>query len=175
MGDKLEKFISQNNEAFDADEPSGGLWDRIEQELPQEKGNSWWSYWKVAAMLFLVSTIVLTVDRINQPGEEFEVATTLSEEFSEAEQFYSRLIAERKVQIEAYDIQGDLHREFVDDINELDDLYLELKATFEYKSSDQKLYDAMISNLQLRMRILDRQIEILERLNDYHDEEAAAI
>ncbi|MDW3193232.1 MAG: hypothetical protein R8G66_12740 [Cytophagales bacterium] len=175
MGDKLEKFINQHQGAFDAEAPSEGLWDRIEQDLPEDQKNSWWSYWKVAAMLFLVSTIVLMVDRIDQPDQQLSVATTLSVEFVEAEQFYSQLIAERKEQIGAYDIQGDLHREFLDDINELHDLYLELKSTFEIKSGDQKLVDAMISNLQLRMRVLDRQIEILERINDYHDEEAASI
>lgn len=175
MGDKLEKFINQHQGAFDAEEPSEGLWDRIEKDLPQEKRESWWSYWKVAAMLFLVSTIVLMADRIAGPNEEFSETTTLSAEFIEAEQFYGRLIAERKEQIAAYDLQGDLHREFLDDINELDDLYLELKSTFEIKSGDQTLVDAMISNLQLRMRIMDRQIEILERINDYHDEEAASI
>ena len=175
MGDKLEKFINQHQGAFDTEAPSEGLWDRIEQGLPEDQKKSWWSYWKVAAMLFRVSTIVLMVDRIDQPDEQLSAATTLSAEFVEAEQFYSQLIAERKEQIGAYDIQGDLHREFLDDINELDDLYLELKSTFEIKSGDQKLVDAMISNLQLRMRVLDRQIEILERINDYHDEEAASI
>ena len=175
MGDKLEKFINQHKEAFDADEPSRGLWDRIEEELPRDKKDSWWSYWKVAAMLFLVSTIVLMVDRIEKPNEELAESTTIMSDFSEAEQFYSRLISERKEQIDAYDIDSDLHREFLDDMNELDDLYLELRSTFEKKSGDQKLIDAMISNMRLRMRILDRQIEILERLNDYKDEGEEAI
>ena len=102
-------------------------------------------------------------------------ATAISTDFAEAEQYYGQLIAARKELIEAYEIPSDLHREFLDDMNELDDLYQELKSTFEYKSGDQKLVDAMISNLKLRMRILDRQIEILERLNDYHDEETASI
>lgn len=176
MGDKLEKFISQNKEAFDEDGPSEDLWNKIEGNLEEEKQESWWSYWKVASMLFLVTTVVLLVDRM-QPQQDAELAqaTTLSEEFTEAEQFYSRLISERKQQIDSYDVPGDLRREFLDEMNELDDLYLELRSTFEKKSGDQKLIDAMISNMRLRMRILDRQIEILERLNDYKNEGEEAI
>lgn len=170
MGDKLEKFISHNKEGFDAKGPSGDLWNRIEADLPQEQEASWWSYWKVAAMLFLVTTVVLLVDRFQQVESQVEETTSLSAEFSEAEQFYSRLISERKIQIDAYGIHGNLHREFLDDMNELDDLYLELRSTFENKNGDQKLIDAMISNLRLRMRIMDRQIEILERLDEYTDE-----
>ncbi len=168
MGDKLEKFINQNKETFDTDEPSENLWSRIEEELPKEKKESWWSIWKVAAMLFLASTIALLVDRLEVP--EVVPATTVSAEFSEAEEFYMRLIGERQKQIDEYDTQGDLHREFLDDMNELDDLYLELRTTFENTNGDQKLIDAMISNLRLRMRILNRQIEILDRLNDFNDE-----
>lgn len=170
MGDKLEKFINQNNGSFDSDEPSDDLWNRIERQLPAEEETSWWSYWKVAAMLFLVTTVVLLVDRFRQPEQQVDQVTALSVEFAEAEQFYSRLISERKAQIDAYEIHGELHREFLDDMNELDDLYLELKSTFENKKGDQKLIDAMISNLRLRMRIMDRQIEILERLDEYADE-----
>lgn len=170
MGDKLEKFINQNKGTFDSDEPSDDLWNRIEHELPTEEKTSWWSYWKVAAMLFLFSTVVLLVDRFEQPEQPIDQTTALSEEFAEAEQFYSRLISERKAQIDSYQIHGDLHREFLDDMNELDDLYLELRSTFESKKGDQKLIDAMISNLRLRMRIMDRQIEILERLDEYADE-----
>ncbi len=170
MGDKLEKFINQNKGAFDSDEPSEDLWNRIELELPTVQKTSWWSYWKVAAMLFLFSTIVLLVDRFKQPEQPMDQASVLVAEFTEAEQFYSQLISERKTQIDSYEIHGDLHREFLDDMNELDDLYLELRSTFESKKGDQKLIDAMLSNLRLRMRIMDRQIEILERLDEYADE-----
>lgn len=170
MGDKLENFISQIKESFDAEGPSDDLWNRIERDLPQGREVFWWSYWKVAAMLFLVTTVVLLVDRFQEAESQVEETTSLSAEFSEAEQFYSRLITERKTQIDAYGIHGNLHREFLDDMNELDDLYLELRSTFENKNGDQKLIDAMISNLRLRMRIMDRQIEILERLDEYTDE-----
>lgn len=170
MGDKLEKFTKENREGFDSEEPREDLWNRIEEELPAPQKESWWSYWKVAAMFFLVSTVMLLADKYQGTTEAPIQSMTISEEFSEAEQFYSRLIAERQVQIDVYEVQGDLHREFLDDMHELDDLYLELRTTFESKNGDQKLIDAMISNLRLRMRILDRQIEILERLNDYEYE-----
>ena len=170
MGDKLEKFINQNKSAFESDGPSDDLWNRIESDLPQEKEPSWWSVWKIAAMLFLVSTLVLLADRYQRMEPQLDPIDQISAEFTEAEQFYSRLIAERKVQIDGYEIHGELHREFLDDMNELDDLYLELKSTFENKNGDQKLIDAMIANLQLRMQIMDRQIEILERLDEYTDD-----
>lgn len=167
MGDRIERFIQDNREGFDAAEPGDGIWGRIDGELNSRERKSWSLYWKVAAMIFLVSTVVLLIDKYAPIGDQD--ASELSE-FVEAERFYTSLIAERKTLIESYQNQGSLHRDFLDDMNELDDLYLELRTSFERTHGDQKLIDAMISNLFLRMRILDRQIEILERINELEDE-----
>lgn len=171
MGDKLEQFIQNNQHRLDTEEPGERIWEKIDGDLrvkPESK-RSWQVYWKVAAMVFLVSTVVLLIDKFNP--EKVSETAELSE-FIQAENFYTSLIAERKVQIETYDSHGSLYREFLDDMNELDDLYLELRASFEHTHGDQKLMDAMISNLRLRMKILDRQIEILERINDFEENES---
>ena len=167
MGDRLEDFFRENRSEFDSEEPAHDLWDRIDQDLKPGK-NHRSVYWKVAAVIFLVATVALLADKYTFTSP-VEVNSELAE-FQEAENFYASLIQERKIQIDHYENQGNIHREFLDDMKELDDLYIELRDTYDKTNGNQKMMDALISNLRLRMHILDRQIEILERLNDFEDE-----
>lgn len=167
MGDQLEDFVQSNREKFEDKHSAENLWERIESDLDQNTSVGTNTWWKVAAVIFLVSTMALTVDRFTAE-EETQIVNEYHQDFSQAEAFYTSLIEEKRNEILAYD--SELVASFSNDLTELDDMYAELKRVFEVQLADEKLIGAMISNLQLRIQILNRQLEILENINKTQNE-----
>ena len=162
MGDQFEKFIIDNRNQFDDEAPSGDLWNRIEHEVAPKRAPLG-VIWKIAAVLFLASTIVLLIDRSTEP-----VGPQLSQEFVQAEDYYVTMINQRKDLIKQQ-LTADQEALFLDEINQLDGMYLELKETYQANASNERVVDAMINNLQLRLDILNRQVEILENIKGQTD------
>lgn len=170
MGDQLEKFIMENREAFNDASPSDKAWKGIDQKL-SNKHTIWPTVWKVAAMLFMVSTIYLMIDK-NQ-SESLD-GPMLSDEFTQAEDYYVSLIAQRKQAIQGQ-LTPEQHEQFLVEIDQLDSMYLELKKTYQTNASNDRVMDAMISNLQLRLDILNKQLDILQNIKNQNNEDDISI
>ena len=170
MGDQLEKFIRENREAFDDANPNDRVWNSIDQKL-SKKATMWPIMWKVAAVLFMVSTIYLMIDR-NESSASDELI--LSEEFNQAEDYYVTLISQRKQAIKEQ-LTPEQEEQFLMEIDQLDSMYLELKKTYQTNASNDRVMDAMISNLQLRLDILNKQLEILQNIKNQNNENDISI
>lgn len=167
MGDYLEKLAKENRSQFDSEDPSGAVWSAIDKGLERSKRTSRLpKLWKYAAMLLLASTVGLLGERFLST-QQVPVAT--ASDFDQVEQYYVQLIEDRRAQLSGYDYEA-LEESFRNDLDQLDDLYAELKDQFENDISDPKVRDAMIINLKIRLDILSRQIEILEKLNEQADD-----
>ncbi|MEM6735046.1 MAG: hypothetical protein AAGC64_06980 [Bacteroidota bacterium] len=169
MGDQFEKFIMDNQSAFDEAEPSNELWHKIEKKLRKKKPGFRLT-WKAAAVLFLISTIALLINQINIDSKGPE----LSQEFVDAEDYYVSMINQRKEFIKK-ELTPEYEEVFLLEINQLDSMYKELKKTYQTNSSSERVVNAMISNLQLRLDILNRQLEILENIKEKTDETESII
>ncbi len=165
MGDQLENFIQKNRDHFDDDIQPDQLWQSIEKDLEKPATFSFNNIWKVAAAILLVSTIFLSIDKFSDKKVEY----SLNAEFLQAESFYTMLIMEKKDEIASLNVDG-LADDFLKEIDDLDAMYQELKKSFERETSDQKVVDAMIANLQLRIQILNKQLSILQQLNERTNE-----
>ena len=170
MGDQLEKFIMENREAFNSASPSDRAWEGIDQKL-SKKHAIWPTVWKVAAMLFMVSTIYLMIDK--RQSESLD-GPMLSDEFTQAEDYYVSLIAQRKQAIQEQ-LTPEQQEEFLVEIDQLDAMYLELKKTYQTNASNDRVMDAMISNLQLRLDILNKQLDILQNIKNQNNENDISI
>ncbi|MBC6401720.1 MAG: hypothetical protein GDA51_12925 [Ekhidna sp.] len=168
MGDRFEKFIIDNRNSFDNESPSNELWGRIEKDIHPNKA-SFGLLWKVAAALFLISTIVLLIERLNEP-----VGPVFSPEFVQAEDYYVTLINQRK-NILKERLNADQEKRFLQEINQLDSMYLELKKTYKINAASERVIDAMINNLRLRSDILNRQLEFLENIKNEKNENGDTI
>ena len=135
MGDKLEGFVADHRPEFDRHfDREKRLWQKIDNELDNGKPNFNW-IWKVAAVLFLASTVWLTVDRLKSDDEKITIVDDRLEEFQKAESFYTQLIMEKRSQISTYSNEK-LILEFEGDLKHLDGLYDELRATFDQTGND---------------------------------------
>ncbi|WP_420577611.1 hypothetical protein [Ekhidna sp.] len=164
MGDQLEKFIMENREAFDDVTPSDQAWTKIDQRLMKRR-SVWPTIWKVAAMLFMATTIILVIDKSNDEVQ----GPVLSEEFNQAEDYYVSLINQKRRSIKEQ-LTPEQHEQFLVEIDQLDSMYVELKKTYQTNASNDRVMDAMINNLQLRLDILNKQLEILENIKNQNNE-----
>ncbi len=169
---KLEKFIQDNREEFDSEEPRDELWQNITRELKPEvkitKGKSGFNFWKIAAIILLLVSFTLVLDKyyLQKGTESISAESYLTNEFQEAESFYLNLVSEKKEALEQqFKNDPELKREFLSEVEGLDQQYNQLKSDLKLGNQDEIL-DAMIINLQLRIEILNRQLEILENLNE---------
>lgn len=165
MGDQLEQFIMNNKDSFNDAEPSERVWKGIDKKLRKNNGFLQVA-WKVAAVLFMVSTVYLLMER---NFEEVQEVPQFSEEFRQAEDYYTNLISLKRMEIEEK-LSPEEQSELLEEIDQLDVLYIELKETYQTTAATDRITDAMISNLQLRLQILSKQLEILETIKDQNHE-----
>ncbi len=166
--DKLEKFIHDNREEFDSEKPSLELWEKIEDQIqPEFKLSSKKkviNYWKVAAVILLLVSAGLVVERFAFQAQPKSVEVEVySNEFQEAEDYYLSLVSERKSIIEEQLKNDPIEKaEFLAEVEALDQKYEQLKGEIKY-GNQEEILDAMILNLQMRIEVLNRQIEIIEK------------
>jgi len=171
--DILEKFILDHREDFDDANPSPRVWDQIQSGLGHHRRRNvplrgW--IWKAAAAVFFLSTSILILQNYwNLPSGE-EIAFT--KDFTNTEEYYTGLIQLKQTELRSQ-FTGDrnLIVEFADDIMELDSVYQVLKEEYQC-NNDELVMDAMIRNLQIRLEIMDQQLQIIQHIksNTRNDE-----
>ena len=181
--DKLEKYIADNRESLDTKVPGDLVWKRIEDQLiTAPKANRFAWIWKAAAVVLLGISSLLLYQKL-QLQEQVDLAhdstnentMTLDTGFEEAEFYYTSVIQEKRQEIANFQVDDpQLKAEFNSDLDELDLLYVELKEEL-FETSNEKVMEALFENLKLRIDILNRQLEILEKIKNYQNEDAPKI
>ena len=92
-----------------------------------------------------------------------EPGAQLTDEFIQAENYYTTLITLKRDEI-TKQLTPEEEKEFLLEVDQLDELYNELKKTYQANAASERVVDAMINNLQLRLEILTKQLEIFENL-----------
>jgi len=175
MSDSLKDFVKNNREAFDQREPSEKVWGAIDQSLPEMKQKSLWNsvvIWRVAALLFLGLSIYQFAARPTAITKRPEVAQ-MQKEFSDQEMFYSDQIAEKVAFID--DLDGTFgDDQFTQDFQKLDAMYQVLREEMKTKPTE-KVRDALILNMLVRIDLLNQQIKRLEDANKKNRREESSI
>ncbi len=177
MNDRIEEFIRSNRKEMDFKEPRPDLWIDIVNEINDQKKqkslNRSFVIWRAAAVLLLLVSAWLVVDKFTKVEGAGEVVE--NQELQEAESFYISLIGQKKQEVLNMSEELGLGSEFGKEINTLDSVYAVLKG--DLKTGDEKdVVDAMILNLQLRIEVLNQQLNIIQAIekskteNDREDE-----
>jgi len=168
--DNLEKYIEAHREEFDNEKPRDQVWTKINESMPnvqpKKVGKAGWM-WKAAAVLLLMTTVYLLLDR-QQPQDKIlaESGEAVLSEFDEAEKYFLSEIDKRRTQLAAYQLDEPMEKEFMDDLENLDKMYNSLKDDFGTSGNSEKVAEALIQNLRIRMEIINQQIMILERIKN---------
>jgi hypothetical protein len=187
MSSPLEKFMRDNREAFDSEEPRPQVWASLEKQLapPDKKG-------KVIAMKFLrigVAAAVLVLAGIGvfylATGTESVdppvVATTPSEltpsvtedkmleeinpTYAKEVYHFTQLIELKQTELKQIEKDNpELYKQFIGDINKLDSSYYALKNELPANPNREQLLEAMIQNLRLQTDLLNQQLNIIKQI-----------
>ncbi|MBC5774044.1 hypothetical protein H8S95_08205 [Pontibacter sp. KCTC 32443] len=192
MKDRLKDFVSEHRDDFDVYEPRPELWQEICQELSAEPkettkvikfsfGDSFsfsgdMLFMRVAAavILLLGCGLTLWLTKQNAADGNYTMAAVsqpaiqkIAPELVEVEAYYTSQLKDKKEQLSEYDLKVlglDEKREIDSEIARLDSSYIQLKKQLLTAPNTEKVMNAMIQNLQIRIEVLNRQLEVLQKI-----------
>ncbi|NJN27431.1 MAG: hypothetical protein HC819_16375 [Cyclobacteriaceae bacterium] len=180
MNDQLEKYIKDHRDEFDDVNPPKDLWQNIENEISSPKIDRHRAqtsiYWKAAAVVLLLVSTWLAFDKVYMSQVKVPVAgqAVLSPELNEAEQYYIALIEQKRQEIKAFSKENKLGESFLYEIEKLDSMYGILKKEMPQGNQDE-IADAMILNLQLRIEVLNQQLNIIQSIENSREDEKSVL
>jgi hypothetical protein len=176
MEDKLKKFAQDHREAFDTFEPRPDLWQDISRELEKKQSQkvipfyqrAVWRYAAVVTLLVGVGYALVQygrgLGRIEPRGPELSLVE-IAPQMAEVESYYMAVINQKKQERGAYDLrQLGVETDFKGELSKLDSSYAQLKRELYTNPNKQRVIDAMVQNLQIRISILNEQLEVLNRI-----------
>lgn len=171
MSDKLKDFIDHHRGEFDNREPSDRVWSGIKESLPAKSRVTQLFVWRAAAVIFFGLSIYLFTT--NQYSNKREVSK-LQVEFRDLESFYGRQIAEKISFIDKLETGGYEDDQYTQDVQKLDAMYEVLREEMKTSPSE-KVKDALILNMLIRIDLLNQQIKKLEDVRKGEDPNKASI
>lgn len=131
--------------------------------------------WRAAAVLFMGLSVFLLLNRVSNNTEtksEKISEQQLQGEFKDVESFYSHEIAKKVALIDDFGGPFESGR-FTQDFEKLDAMYQVLREQMKTSPSE-KVRDALILNILVRIDLLNQQIKRLEDLKKGNKEAPSA-
>jgi len=143
-------------------------WSNIKASLYFGK-NGWFNnviLWRAAAIIFFALSVYLIIPRNILTSKSEQIS---SREFKDVEDFYTQQISNKVKLIHDYKNNEGLNG-FTHDFQQLEAMYLVLKEQMNVSPSD-KVKDALVLNLLVRIDLLNQQLHSLEKEVPYKEEE----
>ena len=159
MSDRLEEFVKQHREQFDLHEPDPSIWLKIDtgnNAVAQKRQPIRWLRIAAAvAMIFAGSTAglyFLTGDK----ADANRYSSELYQEVMETEQYYSQMVSDRYDELKPFLTSNPAANDMLSmDMEELDEVYKELKEDLNDNASNPEVIEAMILNYRVKLEILE--------------------
>jgi len=174
---RLEDFIKNNRDEFDSEEMRinwGKIKTGMENKNPviRKMRHYWWAV--AASLLILVSgaiyfnagdkgiTTAEEMTTVDLPPEE--ITNQVDPDYTRQMDQFAILIAHKQKELNLNQkTQPELYKQFLKDNNRLDSSYNYLKSQLSANPNKEVLLDAMIENLQIKLEILNRQLQIIKQ------------
>ena len=179
MSARLENFIRDNREQFDADEPNPQLWKKLDQQLSGASNQKIYRLairrWSAVASVIVIVTIaafyfVNQSSRKNHTGKALnaqtnEIMNAINPEYAKEVYHFTQLIELKQTELKKIEKeQPGLYKEFIGDITSLDTSYNALKKELPLNPNREQLLEAMIENLRLQTDLLNHQLLIIKKI-----------
>jgi hypothetical protein len=160
MKDQLDDFVRRNRNDFDDKEPSKNVWRNIEASMNFRSHTLWNSLvlWRAAAIVFMVLSVYLLLPKSIFVSRTAQVAAN---EFRDVEAYYFQQISEKVELIDGFKKNEGLNG-YTQDFKQLEAMYMILKEEMRTRPS-QKVKDALVLNLLVRINLLNQQLQKLEQ------------
>ncbi len=179
--DNLEKYIKENRAAFDDKKPPEDAWHNINDRLDNNETRvvPLSTYlWRAAVIVLLAVVAWLLVDRSERDDMIAETNEFINDNeiaFNDVEAFYIKEIETKQSLIIQFVADNpELDKDLLGEIDQLDSTYQMLKSAAEVGQSE-RIIDAMVLNLQMRIDILNQQLEVLEKIKNIKENEKVSM
>lgn len=165
--DKLERFIIDRRASFDDKEPPKMAWGKIQEELSKDnkvpRRISLWQFTRIAAAIVLLVGIGVIIGKQSTTENPIASIEENFPEFVEAKIYYEVEVNEKLAQLASYNYDESLE----EDMSQLDTFMEELKKELEEapKGAEEQIINAMITNYQTKLDILERVLESIQSTN----------
>lgn len=190
MSNRLEKFIQDNREAFDNDEPRPQLWKDLQAKVAENRKDdrvfhlSFLRWTAAAAVVIMVvgmfyyllqnptNTTIAGGEHSSSPASPDQVLNELNPTYAKEVYHFTQLIELKQSELKQIEKEHpELYSQFVKDINRLDSSYQALKTELPKNANRELLLEAMIQNLKLQTELLNQQLSIIKQLNQKNTKE----
>lgn len=158
---KLENFIHEHRDEFDAKLPSPELWARIESSIEQPAKKKL-SFLKIASSIAAVLAIaILLTFMFTSDRKTLKQYTKISDpeivQLLETEAYYAREVSAQMSEINrCYEIYPSLKNDIEMDLNELDTMYKALEEDLNDNLYNREVIEAMIQNNRTKLKMVNR-------------------
>ena len=179
MSDRLEDFVRQNREQFDLREPDPSIWLKINpanSRMKERRSMRWLRVAAAVAIIFAGSTAGIYF--LTGEKAETDQYSKLYREIQETEQYYSQMVNQRYEELKPFLASDPAAEEMLNmDMEELDEVYRELKKDLKDNASNPEVIEAMILNYRVKLEILEDLLnQLKEKENqDYEKDESVSL
>lgn len=180
----VEQFIQNNREVFDNCEAPAGLWDKIDKSLGKEiiqnseedeivikfkkSSISKLKIWAMAASLVLLISYVSVFYLNNKSDSTEQIIANVAPQFGDKMVQYTSLIESKREEIKQIQTHDPvMYKEFATEIEKLNLDYQNLQTELSQTPNQEDLVKAMVQNLQVQLDILNRQLQIIDKVKEY--------
>ncbi len=175
MSDRLEDFVKQHREQFDLHEPGPSVWLKINPAgVPLKKERATLRWLRLAASLAIIfAGFTAGIYFLSGGGADQDLyGSELYQEIRETEDYYNHMVSERYRELETYLVSNPGAREMLDaDMEELDQVYEELKEDLKDNASNPEVIEAMILNYRVKLEILEDLLNQLKGKENQDEED----
>ncbi len=181
MSDRLEDFVKQHREQFDLHEPDPSVWLRINPDnVKQEKGRRSMRWLRVAAAIAVIFAGFSAGIYFLSGGstESDQYSSELYQEMQETEEYYKLMVSQRYDELRPFLASNPAASEMLTaDLDELDEVFIELKRDLKDNASNPEVIEAMILNYRVKLEILEDLLnQLKEKENqDYGKDESNSL
>ncbi len=172
MSDRLEDFVRQHREEFDLREPDPSVWLKINPaNAPAVKEKRPMRWLRVAAAIAVIfagsSAGIYFLTGGNNEADLY--SQELYMEMQETEAFYTMMVSDRYEELKPYLASDPLANEMLSaDMEELDEVYHELKNDLKDNISNPEVIEAMVLNYRIKLEILE---DLLNQLKEKENQD----
>lgn len=174
MNIELDDFIKENRKEFDTERPSGGLWDKIEQELDKQqqkkpkKRRLYWGMSVAASLLILMGLVFLNGGTARRSKPNLAEINPVA---AQKQMRFASMIAEKRDSLANYASDNpELYEKFNNDLQVLNQNYEKLRKELPGSPNQQLIVKAMVRNLEIQMHLLSQQLSIISSVTEYNKE-----
>ena len=179
MANEMERFIRDNRDAFDMHRPGPRVWEAIEKEIGTPAKDArvvrmrvfrWSAAATVLFMLALAAWLFTRQDTGTDRGASLAsgqdpIVAQIDPQYAQMVAQFNGMIEAKQREIQAIEKDNPaLFHQFSADIRKLDSTYQVLRNTLPANPNKEQLLEAMISNLQMQIDVLNQQLQIIQQV-----------